>query len=406
MPGLRRLLLRTPFLVGMAVVVFLAVAYTLAGFLLVPRLIRTYAPKYVQEQLKRRAEIGEVRFNPLLFKLEIKRFRLQEADGRPLLGFDRLFVDFELSSVFRRAWTFAQIQLEAPRLDVVMAQDGRLNLADLLDAFPKGEPATEPAAPRRMLLQHARVSGGVVSFTDLSGRAPQTATVQPIDLEFHDITTLPGRRGPYAISATLTGGGVVDWDGEVSLVPVGSTGHLGLRGFPLATAWRFAQDNVALAEPGGRLDAQARYEFAYQDGIPSLKVDGVEVTLADLVLTARGETAPLLTLEKIRVAGVRGDITARELTVPEISVSRGRVAAVMARNGVLDWQLVTSASAAPPSTAAPVVTPPAPPPAAPADARPWRVAIDKVRLEQIALAFTDRSRAAKLPTPPRECLTP
>ena len=66
MPGLRRLLLRTPVLVGMAVVVFLVVAYTLAGFLLVPRLIRTYAPQYVQEQLKRRAEIGEVRFLSLI----------------------------------------------------------------------------------------------------------------------------------------------------------------------------------------------------------------------------------------------------------------------------------------------------------------------------------------------------
>jgi hypothetical protein len=397
MPRLRRLLLGVPFLVGAAVVIFLVVAYTLVGFLLVPRLIRTYAPPYVQEQLKRRAEIGEVRFNPLLFKLEIKHFRLQEADGRPLLGFDRLFVDFELSSLIRRAWTFAEIQLEAPRLDVVMAPEGRLNLADLLDAFPKSEPAPEPAAPRRMLLQHARVSGGVVSFTDLSGRSPQTATVHPIDVELQNITTLPGRRGPYAISAMLNGGGVIDWDGEVSLVPVGSTGHLGLRGFPLVTVWRFVQDDVALAEPGGRLEAQVRYEFAYRDGTPSLKVDGVEVTLADLVLTARGETAPLLALEKIRVAGVRGDITARELTVPEISVSRGRVGAVMARNGVLNWQLVTSTPAVPPpAAAAPAVMRPAPSSAAPADARPWRVAIEKVRVEQIALAFTDRSRAAPL----------
>ena len=392
---LRRLLLRRWVLVSAAVVVCLAVAYTLVGFLLVPRLIRSYAPRYVQEQLKRRAEIGEVRFNPLLFKLEIKHFRLQEADGRPLVGFDRLFVDFELSSLVRRAWTFAEIQLEAPRLDVVMAADGRVNLADLLDAFPKSEPVPEPAPPPRTLLQHARVSGGVVSFTDLSGRSPHTATVQPINIELRNIATLADRRGPYAISATLDGGGVIDWAGEVSLVPVGSTGHLGLRGFPLATAWRFAQDAVALAEPGGRLDAQARYEFAYRDGTPSLKVDGVEVTLADLVLTARGETTPLLTLEKIRVAGVHGDITARELTVPEISISHGRVAAVMARNGVLDWQLVTSApTVSPPS--APVVTRPAPPPAAPAEVRPWRVAIDKVRLEQIALAFTDRSRAAPL----------
>ena len=134
---LRRLVTTVPFLITVAVVAALAVAYTLAGFFLVPRLIRTYVPRYVQEQLKRRAEIGEVRLNPLLLKLEIKHFRLQEADGRPLLGFDRLFVDFELSSLFRRAWTVAEFQLEAPRLDVVLTRDGRLNLADLLDAFPQ-----------------------------------------------------------------------------------------------------------------------------------------------------------------------------------------------------------------------------------------------------------------------------
>src|SRR5687767_3930202 len=181
------LLTRRWVVVTVAVLAGLFLVYTLTGFFLVPRLIATYVPRYAHDQLGRRAEIGEVRLNPLLFKLEIRHFRLQEADGRPLLGFDRLFVDFELSSLFRRAWTFAEIQLEAPRVDVVMARDGQLNVADLLDAFPRSEPAAAPATPRRLLLQHARVSGGVLSFTDLSGRAPQTATVQPFDVELHDI---------------------------------------------------------------------------------------------------------------------------------------------------------------------------------------------------------------------------
>jgi len=209
---LRRLVTGRAFLIILAVVGALVLAYTLVGFFLVPRLITTYVPRYVQTELKRRAEIGDVRLNPLLFKLEIKHFRLQEADGRPLLGFDRLFVDFELSSLFRRAWTFAEIQLEAPRLDVVLAPDGRLNVADLLDAFPQGEPASQPAptTPWRMLLQHALVRGGVLSFTDLSGRALQKATMEPINVELRDIATLPGRHGPYAISAALIGGGVVD----------------------------------------------------------------------------------------------------------------------------------------------------------------------------------------------------
>jgi uncharacterized protein involved in outer membrane biogenesis len=250
---LRRLATGRAFLLTVVVLTILVLSYTLAGFFLVPRLITAYAPQYVQEQLQRRVEIGEVRVNPLLFRLEIKRFELREADGRPLLGFDRLFVDFQVSSVFRRAWTFAEIQLEKPRLDVVLAQNDRLNVADLLDAFPRTEPVSRsgPTSPRRILLKHARVSGGVLSFTDLSGRAPQKETMEPIDVELREIATVPGRRGPYAISATLIGGGVVTWDGEASLVPLRSTGHLDLQGFPLATAWRFVQEGIALAEPAG-----------------------------------------------------------------------------------------------------------------------------------------------------------
>ena len=390
---LRHLVTTVPFLVTVGVVVLLFVAYTLAGFLLLPRLISTNVPRYVQEQLKRRAEIGEVRVNPLLFKVEIKHFRLQEADGRPLLGFDRLFVDFELSSLFRRAWTFAEIRLEAPRVDAVLARDGRLNIADLLDAFPRGEPAPQPAPPPRMLLQHAVVSGGVLSFTDLSGRAPQQASVEPINIELRDIATLSGRRGPYAISATLTGGGVVTWEGEVSLVPVRSSGHLNLRGFPLTTPWRFIQDTVAIAEPAGQVDAEVRYQAAYRDGTSSLTVDGLDVTVAGLVLTERGDKAPLLTLEQIRLAGGRGDLIAREVTVPEISVSRGRVAATMARDGTVNWQRL---AAPPASTAAAAPAPSAAPPAAAPEARPWRLALEKMRIEQVALAFIDQSRAAPL----------
>jgi uncharacterized protein involved in outer membrane biogenesis len=399
----RRLLLLVtgvPFLVTAAVVAALAVAYTLAGFLLVPRLITTYVPRYAEEQLKRRAEIGEVRFNPLLFKLEIRHLRLQEADGRPLLAFDRLFVDFEVSSLFRAAWTFAEIQLEAPRLDVVLARDGRVNVAELLDAFPRSEPAPRPAAtaPPRVLLEHAVVRRGGLTFTDLSGRTPQTAGVEPINVELRNITTLPERRGPYAISATLTDGGVVGWDGEVSLLPLGSTGRLGIRGFPLATAWRFAQEDVTLGEPSGRVDADMRYQLAYRDGAASLKVEGIEVGVAGLVLTRRGDTAPLLALEKIRLTGGRGDLISRELTVPEISVSRGRLAATMARDGTVNWQTLVvtppAAAAAPAARATPA--PAAAPPAATPDARPWRLAVEKVRVEEVALSFTDQSRAAPL----------
>jgi hypothetical protein len=69
------LLMRRRVVVSLAVLVVLFLVYTLAGFFLVPRLIATYVPRYVQEQLGRRAEIGDVRVNPLLFKIDIRQFR-------------------------------------------------------------------------------------------------------------------------------------------------------------------------------------------------------------------------------------------------------------------------------------------------------------------------------------------
>src|SRR5262245_7449834 len=165
--------------ITLSVLVVLSVAYTLAGFFLVPRLVAKYVPQYVEQQLKRRAQIGEVRVNPLLFKVDIRNFRLTEADGRPLLGFDRLFVDVELAkSIVRAAVTFAEIRLEAPRIDAVISPDGRMNLAELLDSLPKGEPAKQPSGPPRLLVQHAVVQDGVVSLTDHSHRTPQKAAVQ------------------------------------------------------------------------------------------------------------------------------------------------------------------------------------------------------------------------------------
>src|SRR5438874_6810301 len=132
---LRALLTRRPVLITFAVVSVIVLVYTLAGFFLVPRLIATYVPRYVEQRLGRRAEIGEVRVNPLLLKVEIKNFRLTEADGRPLLGFDRLFVDLEIAkSIVRAAWTFAEIRVEAPRIDAVIFADGRMNIAELPDS--------------------------------------------------------------------------------------------------------------------------------------------------------------------------------------------------------------------------------------------------------------------------------
>ncbi|MBW2642633.1 MAG: DUF748 domain-containing protein, partial [Deltaproteobacteria bacterium] len=340
----RRVLLNRWLLAGVAAVVL----YSLLGFLLTPWILKRYVSNYAAEKLKRKASIIEVSVNPFLFTLDAKDFVLQEADSRPIFAFGRLFLDFELldfelSSLFHWAGTFAEIRIERPSLHVEIQHNGRLNLADLADSFPKSEdsPSTDRPPPR-LLVQHAEIVDGSFTFSDQSNPTPATETFSPLNLEFKEISTLPEHKGPYTVKADLPGGGTVGWQGEISLHHIFSEGELSIAGFKLATAWKFAQDELNLAEPAGEMDFSTHYRFDYQKRTPFLVLQDAKFALKELLLTEKGKNAPLLALEAIEVNDMHFDLQARELMVPNIIVRNGKVAASVDEKGLLDWQkLVT-----------------------------------------------------------------
>jgi hypothetical protein len=361
--------------------------YTLAGFFLVPYLVRHYVPKIAAETFQRQAAIGEVRFNPFLFRLEASDFAFRDTGGEPMLAIERLLVDFELSSLTRWAWTFAEIRVEGPALDLVIGEDNRLNLARVLDAMPPADPAEPPREGPlpRMVIAQATLAGGKVSFTDRSNPTHATATLEPVDLDFKEISTLPERRGPYAVTARLPGGGSVAWQGEVSLHPVASSGTVRVEGFKPATAWKFLQDRVRLTEPKGDLDVAVTYRFAYAAGVTTLTADPIKASVRDLALTEEDATVPMLELAAIELPAARFDLAARELVVPQLAVRDGRAAASVARDGTVNWATLAKDAAVPQ---------PAATPAAPADTgAPWKVRVESLSVDNLALDYQDASRA-------------
>ena len=70
--------------------------YALVGFKVAPGLVRDQAIKYVKQTYGRELRIGEVRLDPFKLQAEIRDLAFPDADGSPMLGFRRLFVDFEL----------------------------------------------------------------------------------------------------------------------------------------------------------------------------------------------------------------------------------------------------------------------------------------------------------------------
>jgi len=382
----RQILFNRWLLTGVAVLVL----YALLGFLLTPWVVTRYVSNYAVEKLHRKASIAEVRVNPFLFTFEAKDFVFEEADNRPMIGFDRLFINFQLSSLFRWAWTFADIRIEQPSLHVEIQHNGRLNYADLADSLPESEdPPPTNSRPPRLLVYHAEVIGGSFTFSDRSDTTHAQETFWPLNLEFKEISTIPERKGPYTVRADLPGGGTVGWQGEISLHPIYSEGKLSMAGFKLATAWKFVQDELNLAEPAGEMDFSTRYRFDYQKRNALLVLQDMKFALNGLLLTEKGKDIPLLALEAIETDGMHFDLQARELMVPNIVVRNGKIAASVDEKGLIDWQkLVTRRTSTNTTEPNPGVSA--------SESQPWRLRAKEVKVENIAVDYTDRSRANPL----------
>ncbi len=356
-------------------------AYALFGFLLLPWLVQRYVPEYARDTLKRQASIGKVRINPFLLSFEAKDFRLAEADGTPILGVQRLYVDLQTESLFRWAWVFALIDVDGLDLHVVTRADGRVNLADLV-AAARGDAPAAPAkdeAPLRMVLRHVALSNGTLTYTDRSGPTPASATLAPINLEFDDVSTLPEREGPYTINARLPEGGNVRWRGEVSLRPIASQGVLSVAKFRPAAVWKFVQDQFRLEPPAGEVDFVTNYRFELKGGTPQLVLSGANLGVAGLELRQPGAAEPLLALRQVQASDVGLDLQRREITVPKLAISNGRVAAAVDPDGNVDWQSIAIGKKS----------------TSPAGA-PWTVRLDGIHVGDVALHVIDRSRAMPL----------
>ncbi len=380
---LKKILRSKPFIVCVAVLV----VYTLAGFFLAPWLVRHYVPKIVQEQLKKQAAIGEVRINPFLFTVDANDFRMEEPDGQPVVGFKRLFVDFELKSLPDWAWTFRQVRLEGPHVNAVIAKDGALNLAGLAPASPQPSgPPEKDKGPPRLLIEEISIDGGQIDLTDRRQSKPASLGLKPLQVQIKNLTTLPGQEAPDSITATLGDGGTLRWNGEISLNPVGSKGSFALENVQTATAWKFLRDAVAIEQPAGRVSLTADYQVDLSGTEPQVTLGKLTVALMGVALKLEGAEAPFFELPEARLTGGRIDLAKQQVEIDKLAIAGGRARLRVDESGILNLERIARDTQKPASAPSPPV----------AVAKPWTLNLAAFDLSGFAADYQDQSRTPGL----------
>ena len=359
----------------------LLAAYTAAGFWLVPVLIKNQIPKIGQTELARQATVGEVRFNPFTLRLQAQNLHLLEADSAPLFALGQLVVELQWRSIIRRAWSFAEIRVSAPSVNLSVAPDGKFNLAELLATLKRRpqEASTDSALPR-LIIERFALEQGMVAMDDR--RAGYANQLSPINFTLSHFSTLPDQDGAYSFSADSELGGRLRWKGDLSVNPIRGSGELSLENASLPELAVYLKSYSHASVASGTLAATLPYRFSYSDGKFEASLAGARLALRDLALKRTDAKDAFATLNRVDVNDINADLAQRSVTVGEFRVSGGQLAVRRDARGELDLAQLQVTQDAPAA---------APGPAQAASAGDWKLALKQVIFDQLAVRAVDET---------------
>jgi outer membrane protein OmpA-like peptidoglycan-associated protein len=372
------------------IVASLVFLYSIGGFVVAPAMIKSKAPAIIAEQLGRKATVEQVRLNPFALSLTLRGFELADLGGERFIGFEELYVNFQLSSIFRRALTFAAISLTAPDGLVKVLPDGSLNFSDLVTRLNQSEPSQAQSSELPPLqIFRLSIERGRFTFKDLSLPTPYEETFFPIQLTLNNFSTRKDRQSPYSFTASTGEGAVISWEGDLSMNPVGSQGRLAVNKVDLPSVWKYIQDYVNFEVVSGTVDLSGRYRVAQKGDAFALELTEGELQLGELVVAAKDSEAVVLSVPSLSVRGTEVDLKDKQIVVASVTSMGARVNAWLAPDGKFMSETVFDPTGLEErfaqllgGSAEPEV-----------DAQPWTINILEVNLENYAANFEDRTVA-------------
>jgi uncharacterized protein involved in outer membrane biogenesis len=388
---------------GFLTIVAVLILYTLSGFFLAPYLVKRLVPDMVAERLQGELRMGAVKINPFLLTFQADDVVLHEPDGTLIAGFRQCFIDVETSSLFRWALVFKTVRLDRPRVNVMIDEEGLLNFARLVPESPESvdsdkspEAEETDTSPPRLILNQIQMIEGEIDFTDQRQTVPAMIALRPLNLELNDISTLPDQEGPYRLTASTREQESFQWTGEISLNPFMSRGRLGFKNIKLSTVWQFFRDSAAINNPDGRFDFNTAYEIDLGQIEPTIRLNNLEFSLAELAMQLPGDASPLLELSRLDIIASLVDVMRQTVDVERILFEGGKTAVVFDGNGRLNWSRFAADSKADDAGSAPEtsgqgygVLQEQPEP-------PWEIKVLDVELRDIQFQYQDQSRMPML----------
>lgn len=168
----------------------LLVLWAVAGFLVLPRILRPVAERKLAQALHRPVTLRRLSLNPFTLSATLDGLEVKEkGGGGPFFSFERLYVNLEAVSLFKGGPVIRAATLTKPSFAIVRNEDGTYNFQDLLDEASR--PKSPGETPLRFSLNNIRVEGGSVDFDDRPKKTKHT--VRDVEIGIPFLSNIPSQ---------------------------------------------------------------------------------------------------------------------------------------------------------------------------------------------------------------------
>lgn len=372
--------------------IVLVLLYTLVGFFLAPYLIKNAVVDLFQEDLGRVATIEKVKVNPYVLSLQVQGLDVADKDSVRLLSFDDFFINFQLSSLFKWAWVFDEVRLDAPYLHFERFKSGESRmqhlLEDLATAFPPDpdEAGQEPDdgeedSALSLLIYNLSINNGHLKAKDNVPQGGVEINLQPITVSVQELNTLPDMLGEQKVEIMLPNDGRLSWSGNLNLAPFHSEGRLALKNLKFNRAVAYLKSILPLEVVNGRLSSQFKYQLSMNvDAGFTLQVDDLQAQLDEVVVSGLSPSAEFVSIPQISLSAGKVRFPERSLQFGQLAIQQPALKAWRnADDSISFMDLVPDASAQVASNDAD------------ANQAPWSLLIEEATIDAANIALQDNS---------------
>ncbi len=281
----------------------------------------------------------------------LRDISVREPGGAKILTLPAITVDVAPCEILQKKIHIRKIDIASPELTLDRNRKGALNLAQVLKKKaptgprPAGSRGQSAAIPVSIIVDEVVLSGGSVSYTDISGSSPVRIAAADVSLRAKDIFTDRVGGGSVDVGCILNRTCTLALKTSFSLRPPSADIALDLDGFQPAWVQPYVMERVPVLIRRGVLHAKGRVRLSRVENAPfGLNFTG-DVRVTDFASIDRARAEDLVSWKDLFLTGIDFTLKPGRMNIAEIAITGPAGTYIMNADGTSNFSTLAGKQA-------------------------------------------------------------